>query len=187
MESPDKKTELRSQVKDLRRALLPCEKAVMDEKILNHLLSLDSVRHAPCIYVYVSFGIEVDTKVLLDRLWKLGKRVAVPRVEGKEISFYYITSMEDLRPGCMGILEPVPGCEAAGSSAAPLIAPGLAFTEAGERIGYGGGFYDRFFEREPEHLRIGVAYPFQIFPELETGPCDIPVHTVIGPDGVYGA
>ncbi len=93
---------------------------------------------------------------------------AFPRVEGEEIRFYFASGMEDLAPGAMGILEPLPGrCQLALVTDAPVVTPGLAFSLKGDRVGYGKGYYDRFFLREPRHRRIGVAYPFQIRDDLE--------------------
>lgn len=164
------KAGIRKDILRRRTALKPEEKAEMDEAVLRQLLALlekeQETGKALSVYCYVSFGGEVDTRKLLACLWERKIPAAVPKVNGKELQFYWIYQMEDLKPGFHGILEPIPGCKEAREQEAVVLVPGTAFTEAGGRLGYGGGFYDRFFMREPEHRRIGLAYEFQIKKEL---------------------
>ncbi|MDD3252301.1 MAG: 5-formyltetrahydrofolate cyclo-ligase [Lachnospiraceae bacterium] len=184
--SPDglEKAELRRTMKALRRAISEEDRARFDTVILDKLLALPQIvsEDRTPVYTYVSYGTEVDTHALLNVLWQRKIPVAVPRVEGQDMAFYQVFGWQDLSPGCMRILEPGPDClpaEGPSFRRAAVITPGLAFTEAGGRIGYGGGFYDRFFEREPEHLRIAVAYPFQVLARLPMEPCDIKIQKLI--------
>lgn len=171
-------------MKQLRRELSVPDKKRMDEAILKNLLKLPGMDKPSAVYCYVSVNGEADTRELLKRLWGLGFLVAVPRVESSRIRFYRVDRMEDLEPGCMGIPEPKKGCVPADFGDAAVITPGLAFTQDGDRIGYGGGFYDRFFEEQPGHERIGVAYPFQIVRELPVEPCDRKIHRIVTSDGI---
>ena len=145
---------------------------------------------ADCMLCYVSLPEEVRTEELIRQALSDGKRVAVPRVLGSEMEFYYIEGREDLRPGCMGILEPASYCEpvrvrygAAGSRPVPVIVPGLAFTRDGGRIGYGGGYYDRYFAAKEGFYMIGAAYDFQILDQMPTGGYDVRMDCVITEKG----
>ena len=171
------KKEIRRQIRGLRAELTKPEsigeKEAMDAKIREQVLTLiDRLRmeeHIPdTVYLYASFGGEVDTFGLMDALWQQGFSVALPRVAGERMNFYRVRGREDLVPGFRDIPEPALHCVKADCSQAVVITPGTAFTRAGDRMGYGGGFYDRFFSEEPEHKRVAVCYPFQIFPKLPT-------------------
>lgn len=178
---------IRTWIKQRRAELGAFEKEQMDRAILERLLCLPELGAGAKlpVYGYVSKGGEVDTLRLLEILWQRKIPVAVPRVEGRGIRFFLIGGMEDLEPGCMGILEPVKGCPPAESPASVVLTPGLAFTPQGERIGYGGGFYDRFFGAEPDHERIAAAYPFQILGELPTEEFDLRVHRIVTSEQIY--
>lgn len=179
------KAEIRRQVRGLRRLLIQAEKDRMDELIRQRLLALKELQGAKTVYSYMSYGREVDTVGLMKILWAQGIQTAVPRVEKEQIFFYLVSRMDQLAPGCKGILEPVEGCERACDRLAPVITPGMAFSLNGDRIGYGGGYYDRFFRQEPEHIRIAAAYPFQIYERLETEECDQKVHRIVTPEQTY--
>ncbi len=173
-----RRQEIRKRMKQLRRALGGEEKQTLDCRICDQLLDertgvLSDPRTAmrtsgSAVYCYVSYGAETDTRMFLRALWEQEIPVALPRVEGERMRFYLVRADQELEPGCMGIPEPKDGCPAAHGRPGPVITPGLAFGRDGTRLGYGGGYYDRFFEAEPDHLRIAIAYPFQVW---ETLPC----------------
>lgn len=183
----DKKTAIRSYIKNQRKLLEEKQKQKMDARLLGQLLNLPEFREKSSIpvYCYISVRNETDTLRFIERLWAQDMLVAVPRVEGKYIRFYRIEKKEDLIPGCMGIPEPSRMCIPIHCPEAPVITPGLAFTCEGARIGYGGGFYDRFFEAEPKHRRIALAYDFQMLPELPVGPLDKKVDVIVTENRVY--
>ena len=108
-----------------------------------------------------------------------GKRVAVPKVIGDEMVFIYIEDLSGIEDGYCGIPEPVEDGPVAEDPTALVLMPGLAFDPQGHRIGYGGGFYDRFLASEPQHPTLALCYDFQMLPHLETEPHDIPVDTVL--------
>lgn len=173
----DLKKEIRRQIRTRREELSRPEasaiKETMDAKIRNQLVALlDELRKKDSIpdtvYCYASFGGEVDTFRLMEELLKKGYHLALPRVTGERMDFYLVPELTDLTRGFRGILEPAGYCKRADSKKAAVITPGTAFTKRGDRMGYGGGFYDRFFSEEPEHKKIAICYPFQIFSELPT-------------------
>lgn len=153
-------------------------------RIVKNLTSLPCYREADAILTYISFRSEVDTFSLLKRAFADGKAVFAPKVLGKEMAFYQISSPEDLAEGYCGILEPSCGysydewADGHMGQRVLICLPGTAFDRARHRIGYGGGFYDRFLNRLPgdasAHLRMtcvtaALAYDCQIFEEI---PCE---------------
>ena len=185
------KAAVRIRMKMQRKMLIPEEKVHLDENILVNLKrllddrSLSAGYPIHAVYSYVSYGKEADTRRFLAVLWERGIFTAVPRVEGERMQFYRIRSMEDLVPGCMGIPEPAEYCPRAETDRALVITPGLAFSMQGDRIGYGGGYYDRFFGEEPQHLRIGIAYPFQIVDILPAEDMDQRIQMIISSEGIF--
>lgn len=182
MELLQEKQRLRREMKRLRAGLSDHEKREMDSRLSLAFLQLPEITEANVVYCYVSYGSEPCTHGLITALLENGAAVAVPRVCGSQMEFFQIMKMEDLVPGYQGILEPNEHCKPVMDKQAPVLTPGLAFTTKGQRMGYGGGFYDRFFAQEPEHLRIAWAYPFQIVKSIPTGAFDQNVHRIITPD-----
>ena len=115
---------------------------------------------------------KIQKKYLIKEAWKAGKEVAVPKVVGKDMVFYKLTDFARLEPGYFGIPEPVSG-EIVNWSKALMIMPGVAFDRANHRVGYGGGFYDRYLEKHPQLERVAIAFSFQMLPEVPTEPTDI--------------
>lgn len=180
---PDKNT-VRARMRRLRRELDVSWKAEMDRCLCRNLLELGAVREAEAVYLFASFRDEPDTFRIFGELTAQNVRVAFPRVSGNDMEFYWTEGPEQLVAGYRGIPEPDTACLRANAPAAPVIMPGLAFTPDGRRIGYGGGYYDRFLAREPEHERIALAYPFQILKELPVGEQDVPVRQIVTINGV---
>lgn len=136
---------------------------------VTELPEFQSARH---ILVYADYNHEVMTGYLIEEAWKAGKETAVPKVEGKDMIFYRLTDFAQLEPGYFGIPEPVQG-ERVQWEDALMIMPGVAFDRSGHRVGYGGGFYDRFLEKHPGIRRTAVAFSFQVFPEVPWEVTDI--------------
>lgn len=181
------KKELRRIVKERRKAIRPEEKEVWDRGLFGNLKTF-GLEKAKTVYAYISVNGEAETGPFIESLLESGVRVAVPLVRRKDgrkwMDFYYIRGEQDLEPGTFGLLEPKESCEQAADRTCPVIVPGVAFAPDGTRNGYGGGFYDRFFEQEPSHPKIGLAYAFQIFPEVEREATDIPVDAIVTPDEI---
>jgi 5-formyltetrahydrofolate cyclo-ligase len=116
---------------------------------------------------------------MLEKALADGKQVAVPKVFGEEMKFLYITDFSRVEKGYAGIPEPMGDEPVAHDETALVLMPGLAFDPEGHRIGYGGGFYDRFLAKEPGHPTLALCYAFQMLPKLETEEFDIPVDCVL--------
>lgn len=146
-----RKERLRGEAK-VRRALpSPRQRAAWDGAIAQRLCSLEAFGEASLLLTYVSAGTEADTSAIIETAWKLGKRVAVPRCseDRPEMDFYFICSRKDLLPGAWGSLEPDPrSCKKLTDFGAGLcLVPALLCDEQGWRLGFGGGYYDRFLAR----------------------------------------
>ncbi len=116
---------------------------------------------------------------MLQRALDEGKRVAVPKVYGDDMKFIYLDDLTQVAKGYAGIPEPIADAPVAQDETALVLMPGLAFDRQGHRIGYGGGFYDKFLAREPHHPTLALCYDFQVQEALQTEEFDIPVDTVI--------
>lgn len=144
-----KKAELRTRLRKARRELDREVLLLESEQLCLRLLELPALQRAQTVFCYVSYGGEVETHHLIEKLLASGKRVLVPRCKGNGVmDCVPIASLGQLVPGEMGILEPPAEmvAEAAGKvdfAVVPAVACGLD----GSRLGQGGGYYDRFLER----------------------------------------
>ena len=120
-----------------------------DEKICRNILTLKEFAEADTVFCFVSTEEEIDTRLIFKEAWKKGKRVVVPRCEGKgHMEAYEIHSFSELAEGSYGILEPGKNCKMVSSDEIRFaVVPCLSCSSDGWRLGYGGGFYDRYFSR----------------------------------------
>jgi 5-formyltetrahydrofolate cyclo-ligase len=166
-----------------RDALHPATRARASAAICAHLEDLPATRQARCIFCFVPFRSEVDTRPFLHAMLAEGRVVAVPRVEGpREMVAVRVTDLEtDLVAGHWGIPEPRPGLPLVDPSQIDVVIfPGAAFDATGCRIGYGGGFYDTFIERlHPGVPRVGVAFEAQLLDLVSSESHDAHVHAVV--------
>ncbi len=145
-------------------------------------------RQALAIMAYMDFRNEVRTGVLVEAAMATGKKVAIPHtdVAGYRLIPSLITNYPgDLRPGAWGILEPKP------RSLRPLdpaeidlvVVPGIAYDLQGNRLGYGGGFYDRFLQcTKPGAVYVAPAFELQLQPDVYPCSHDVPVHFLVTED-----
>lgn len=154
-----------------------------DAIILEKLLQSEFYKKADVIFTYVSFQGEVDTIKFIEKALSDCKTVCVPKVISKKegMDAYKITSLNDLEKSSYGILEP----KNQGSLITPsdidlIITPGVAFDKTNGRIGYGGGFYDRFFKRITSQTnKVALSYSFQIFDNIPLDEFDEKVDFII--------
>ena len=173
------KKELRAQIRARKRAMTEAEITEKSEKLGQLFAASPLYLQAKTIYGYLPYNQEVRTVPMLEQAQKDGKRVAVPKVMGDEMVFIYLDDLTNVEKGYAGIPEPVENSPVADDPHALVLMPGLAFDPQGHRIGYGGGFYDKFLAAEPEHPTLALCYDFQMLPALETEEFDIPVDCVL--------
>ena len=138
-------------------------------------LKLSSYENFLC---YMPFRGEVDLRSLYSQLLDMGKRLYFPVTGADEICFYEVHALSEFHPGTFGILEPTSEDLYVPSDGTLSFTPGLAFSKSGERVGYGGGYYDRFYANHPEVTRLGVCYDAQISSEIAVMDWDISMHMV---------
>jgi len=177
MSELNRKQTLRSAGKQKRAALSHPD---ADRKILQQLLRTDAFRACDLLLSYVSVASEADTRALLSHCFAVGKRVAVPRCAPQGVMhFYEVRSFEALKLSPLGIPEPDPDLPMPAFSEKTLcVVPGLLFDLAGHRIGYGGGYYDRFLAAFPGKT-VGLCLEALLCERLPHEPFDCPVQTII--------
>lgn len=174
----DKKT-LRKKIREQKRAMTPEQIETASAKLVEMFLQTELYRDAKTIYGYLPYNQEVRTVPILEQALADGKRVAVPKVYGEEMKFLYLTDLTQVETGYAGIPEPIADGPIGDDPTALVLMPGMAFTKEGQRIGYGGGFYDKFLAAEPDHPTIALCYDFQMVDQLPTEEFDIPVDLVL--------
>lgn len=177
------KKALRQELMQKRRNMDKNYKEFLDEKIYTILKSSSAIKEAKVILTYASSPIEVDTRRLIKFALSEGKTVAVPKCEGKNMRFLSIKSLSELTVGSHGVEEPLDGEEITDFSDSVCITPALRFDEKGYRLGYGGGFYDRFL-RNYSGTAIGICYE-EFCGSIPVGEFDISLETVITENGFF--
>ena len=173
------KTELRREIRARKRAMTEAEIEERSARLARLFFASRAYQNAKTIYGYLPYNQEVRTVPMLERALKDGKKVAVPKVYGEEMKFLYLGDLTAVAKGYAGIPDPIADEPVAHDETALVLMPGLAFDPQGHRIGYGGGFYDKFLAAEPNHPTLALCYEFQMLPKLDVEDHDIPVDTVL--------
>ena len=150
---------------ELRKTLLSERKRISSDmceyfgnEILKRVISLDEVKKSDSILCFVSKELEVPTAEIFQFAFNAGKPIAAPVCIGEDMIFRYIDSFDDLEIGSFSVREPKEYCcEAAVTDRTVCITPGLCYNMNGFRIGYGKGYYDRFFAKN-KCVKIGVCF-----------------------------
>ena len=177
--------------KDIRKRVFAKRKELsmeaLDQKsqlICEKIMEMDAFVNASSVYVYMDCKGEVSTKPLIEAAWKIGKKVAAPKVHGEEMTYYYISSYDDVAPGYYDIPEPVTSIEAEEEDAL-LIVPGVGFDAKRHRCGYGKGFYDRFLAAHPGFTTVAAAFEFQLFDEVPFEETDVLPQMLVTEQKIY--
>lgn len=174
----EEKMALRAQIRVQKRAMTKEEIESRSARLTELFLASEAYRNARSIYGYLPYNQEVRTTALLEQALRDGKKVAVPKIYGDVMRFIELPDLTKVEKGYSGIPEPIADEPVASDETALVLMPGMAFDKEGHRLGYGGGFYDKFLEKEPNHPTVALCYEFQMLPYLETEAHDIPVDCV---------
>ena len=153
------KKELRILFKSVRSYVSECERADFNRNIFTAFINSSVYRNAALLLIYVSFGSEADTLNIIRYALNDGKRVAVPFCNGKLMSFYEINSVDELVCGKFGIPTVIPdeNKRITDFTDSVCVVPALSYDLSGVRLGYGGGYYDRFLY-EKIITTVGLAF-----------------------------
>lgn len=173
------KKELRAKIRQQKRAMTEEQIVQASARLGELFVKTPQYQAAKTIYGYLPYNQEVRTVPMLEQALRDGKKVAVPKCYGDEMRFIYMDDLSKVESGYAGIPEPVADEPVADDKTALVLMPGMAFTKNGDRMGYGGGFYDKFLAAEPEHPTVALCYDFQMVESLPTEEYDIPVDCVL--------
>ena len=172
------KAELRKQVLEEMKAVPQKQKQAMDRVLTERFLNHPFYQEAKAIATYLSFTHEFQTQELIDQALKDDKKVLIPKTYSKGRMEFVVYDPQQLKKTSFGLLEPQGDLEVVDASQIDLIhVPGLVFTKEGYRIGYGGGYYDRYLEHFTGQS-LSTIYPCQV-QEFNSEDHDIPVQEVL--------
>ena len=169
-----------------KRNSIPSEvRAEKGRQITEHILQSNVYKQAKTVFSFVSMGSEVETREILRQAWRDGKTVAVPKTEnGRKMIFLRIDSFADLKEGRFGVMEPTTGEEVVPETGDLFLVPGALFDRKKNRVGYGGGYYDTYFEKYRGYRKIGIAFSEQITEmDIPTAEYDIPLDDIVTENG----
>ena len=188
----DKKS-IRAKIKEKKAMLSQEEIQLLSLKIAEKFFELSEYKNADTVFVYMSYNQEVETGPIMSRAFADGKRIALPRVKAEDGNGRKLTLNEQTMEFVFidentvfiengGIKEPTDGPVA--DCGALVIVPGLAFGKDSNRIGYGGGFYDRYFasHKDKQFIKAALCYEFQVYDELPSDEHDEKVDVLITPE-----
>jgi 5-formyltetrahydrofolate cyclo-ligase len=180
------KREVRRRVAERVRRLTPEQRALLDEQVRSRTARVEPLRQAACVMAYCPLPDEVQLLPLVGDLFDRKAVVGMPRVLSREAALcvHAVRCIDaDCARSTMGILEPhadLPTIEPAMIQV--VLVPGRVFTIRGERLGRGGGFYDRFLRSHPAALRVALCYEEQIEPHVPTTARDECVDILVTPE-----
>lgn len=182
------KDTVRKQILETRNKLSDDEVYRFSEKIFYNLKENSFFNNSAHMMVYLDFKHEVKTDFIINYCLDHGKKVHIPICipETHELCISRITSLTELQPGHFGIREPMAEyLRLSDSSLVDLVlVPGVAFDSAGNRIGFGAGYYDRFMKRlRSDAVKAALAYSFQVADLIPSDKHDIPVDYIVTEKG----
>jgi 5-formyltetrahydrofolate cyclo-ligase len=186
----DERQMLRNKILGARDLLSASERHEKSSSAIQNFWSLPEMKRWSTLFVYVNFRSELETLELIRLCLSQGKRVAVPLVDASTVSMIPLLIQDpekDLVPGYYGIPEPDPqkSLRVAAREIDAAVIPGSVFDIQGGRLGYGGGYYDRFLVNDaPQAKRIGLAFEMQVVEKVPVEPHDQPLDILITEKGI---
>lgn len=178
------KKDIRKEMLSMRKSMDKGEVERLSKKICAIVQVLDIYKKARDICLYMPVNNEADVSYLIEAASLDGKRVWMPKVNGKEMDFFLYDEDTEMEKGTFGIPEPKSNTKLSPDEYTLVIMPGAAFSVKYERIGYGGGYYDRFLKKYPECKTAAVCFGFQILSELPSEKHDVRPGAIISEEQV---
>ena len=180
------KAALRVRMRAARAAITPAERERLARAVEAHLFRMPEVGRARQVLLFYSFGSELPTSAMAERLLREGHRLLLPYLDDDGMEAALVEPGDPLVHTDYGPKEPGRRVAVDPSSVDLVLTPGLAFDRRGNRLGYGGGHYDRYLARlQPSARRIGIGFSIQVVPSLPAGPGDEPLDAVVTEDGPF--
>lgn len=173
------KEETRKAMRKLNQTMQSVDHGAEDMATVRALVNSPLFQKSDWVFGFMPLYCEVDIAPVLQAALQT-RRLALPRSNGDDtLTFVEVKSLDELKPGRFGILEPKAGVEAQPTSASLIIVPALAYTPKRVRLGRGKGFYDRYLERFPDPVSIGVCRTWQLIEELPVSIYDRQVDSLL--------
>ena len=174
------KQAMRARMRELRSAIPPEERRSLAKQIEERAFALSAVRDAETVMLFSSFGAEVPTQGMIERAWEAGQRVVLPVLHQGAIHVAAVRRGQALRITRYGPREPLEDEPVPAQEIDVVVAPGLAFDRSANRLGYGGGHYDRLLGRlRPGARAIGIGFQIQLVDAVPHGRSDRPLDSVV--------
>ena len=174
---------IRKNIQEARDALTCHSRLSLSFLVVDKLMGLNAYKASKDILAYYPFRSEIDTTIIIRNALEQKKKIILPRVNGKKLDLYYIKDLKnDLAPGSFDIMEPIPSkCTIASYKNIDIIlVPGVGFDRNFNRLGYGGGFYDKLLEELPVKIpRIALAFNLQLIENIPIMAHDLKVDIII--------
>lgn len=180
----ESKRDIRKRVLNERNLLSKKEWEEKSHSVLKQVTAHPFFLDSEEVYCYIDYKNEVGTRELIEAAWNLNKKVAVPKINGADMEFFYINSMDELQSGYCKILEPVTEIKAQGRNVL-VVMPGAAFDRQRNRIGYGKGFYDRYLMEHLSYHTIALAFELQMVGRIPTDEFDMKPEIIITEENTY--
>ncbi|MDD3520185.1 MAG: 5-formyltetrahydrofolate cyclo-ligase [Actinomycetota bacterium] len=184
------KKKLRKKIIDLRDSIPENRRSVYSEIIASKLLKNVKYKESSCILLFYPFGSEVDTRIIINDLLSCNKKIILPKVTDKNIieTYFVNNPLEELEPGYSGIMEPTAQkCNKASIKEADLaIIPGVCFDRNFNRLGYGGGFYDKIIPKLNKNvLKISLCFEIQLIENVPVCAYDMKIDMIITEKNIF--
>jgi len=174
------KAALRERMRRLREDISPIERTARSAEVERRLFDLPELAEARTFLVFASFGSEVPTAAIAARLAGAGRRVLLPFVRGRDMEAADMGPPGSLVATAYGPREPAERVAVDPGGIDAVVAPGLAFGRDGYRVGYGGGYFDRYLARmSSKAVRVGIAFHEQLLDSVPHSSRDEPLHYVV--------
>ena len=167
------KRQIRDHYKSIRNAMPRELCRQLSAQICRHILHWEIYQQSEALFFYYPLGNEVSLLPVIEDALSHGRPVAFPKVVDDNMAFYEVANLSELKEGCFHVMEPdAEGRQPVHWAQALCFVPGVAFSRAGGRFGYGKGYYDRFFAGQAGQILVGCAYGCQIAESLPTDKWD---------------
>ncbi|MCI6538369.1 5-formyltetrahydrofolate cyclo-ligase [uncultured Eubacterium sp.] len=172
------KQQIRKKYKTLRNEMSSDEVREKSDQICKNIISSEVFQKAEKILAYAPLGNEADIRFAIEAGWKQNKRIAFPKVFGDTMKYFEVSDFSELEEGTFHVMEPKEERPADWADALVLV-PGVAFDRKKKRMGYGKGYYDRYFAGKADCVKLGIAYELQVAEQLPTEENDLPMEYLV--------